>query len=103
MTGAICGGTAAMERRIRECPTEGKRRRFVVTATSLWYSPTCYCLGCGDRWSDGERGSRPFARGWRQEAIAEAKRKWDAAPDYPNLTAFVMQELAAEQALMDAR
>ena len=96
MTGAICGGTGAMERRIRLCPTENRRRRFIVSATSLWYSPTWQCLGCGDRWSDGERGYRPFARGWRDRAIAEARRKWAEAPAYPRLRDFVRQELAAE-------
>lgn len=31
------------------------------------------CLGCGDMWTDGEMHDRPFARGWRQENIKDAK------------------------------
>ena len=76
--GAICnGGEAFKSRRIQFCPTEGKRRRFYVRFQH-WYGAAWYCLGCGDRWQDGERGERPFMRGWRAEAIARAKRGWDS-------------------------
>ena len=73
----ICTGGPTFEtRRIRLCPTEGVRRRFYVREQH-WYGSEWNCLGCGDRWADGERGERPFMRGWRQEAIARAKRGWD--------------------------
>ena len=74
--GAICdGGLAFEERRIRLCPTENRRRRFYVRS-QVWYGAEWTCLGCGDRWADGERGYRPFERGWRVKAIADAKRRW---------------------------
>jgi hypothetical protein len=75
--GAICNGGVAFEaRRIRFCPTEGKRRRF-YSRFQHWYGWESYCLGCGDRWQDGEMGERPFARAWRKEAIARHKAWWD--------------------------
>jgi hypothetical protein len=77
MSGAICNGGPTFEtRRIQVCPTEGRRRRFYVRFQH-WYGSEWYCLGCGDRWQDGERGARPFARGWRQEAIRRAREGWD--------------------------
>jgi hypothetical protein len=83
MSGSICGGVAFEWRRIGMCWTEGKRRRFYVSQSSLWYSPTWVCLGCGDSWSDGERGERPFYRNWRADAIAKAKRDWAAVSRTP--------------------
>lgn len=76
MTEAICGGVAYEWRRIDMCPTEGRRRRVYGWTSSLWYAPRWTCLGCGDSWSDGEMAPRPFARGWRQRAIAEARESW---------------------------
>lgn len=66
-------------RRIRFCPIEGRRRRMYGWFQH-WYGWTVTCLGCGDRWQDGELGARPFKRGWRREAIAAAKKAWAAAP-----------------------
>ena len=77
--GAICGGVIFEWRRVQFCPTENKRRRFYGSTSSLWYAAEWTCLGCGDRWSDGERGSRPFMRGWRKEAIARARERWKNA------------------------
>ena len=75
--GAICNGGVAFEaRRIRYCPTEDKRRRS-YERFQHWYGWESTCLGCGDRWQDGEMGSRPFMRGWRKDAIARAKGHWD--------------------------
>lgn len=76
--GAICGGYDLLERRIRDCPTEGAPRRM-VGSFAAWYGWTIYCTGCGDRWMDGERGERPFARGWRQESIRHAQRLYALA------------------------
>jgi hypothetical protein len=78
MSGAICGGYDADFRRVQFCPTEQRRRRLYCTFAG-WYGVTWYCLGCGDCWQDGERGSRPFERGWRAKAIARAKSGWRAA------------------------
>lgn len=78
MSGAICGGYHVLERRIRVCPTENARRRM-VGGFAPWYGWTVYCLGCGDRWQDGERGERPFARGWRKAAIRHAEEMYARA------------------------
>jgi hypothetical protein len=75
MDGVICGGYAFDARRVLFCPTEGRRRRFYASFAH-YYGWTYTCLGCGDRWMDGERGSRPFARGWRVQAIRRAKERW---------------------------
>lgn len=65
-------------RRIMRCPTCERRRRFAAW-DALWYGPTWACLGCGDRFGDGERLERPFARGWRQESKQRARETWDQA------------------------
>lgn len=79
--GYVCGviRNRPARRRVLACPTEGVRRRMVQVFGGAWYSDRVTCLGCGDSWSDGERGYRPFARGWRQKAKAEARAYWDAA------------------------
>lgn len=76
--GAICGGYGVLQRTIRECPTEGVPARM-VDAFAPWYGWTNYCTGCGDRWQDGERAERPFARGWRKEWIATAEAMYSHA------------------------
>jgi hypothetical protein len=58
-------------RRIK-CPNCGKRRMLMQTFD--WYDPRFSCLNCGDEWSGGERMERPFARGWRERAVADLKR-----------------------------
>lgn len=74
---AICGvGPALVRRRVVQCPTERRRRRMVQVYGGLYYSDHLICLGCGDQWSDGERGERPFARGWREKASRHALTLW---------------------------
>ncbi len=78
--GYLCGaGPHLAKRRIITCPTEGRRRRAVQVFGGAWYSDRLTCLGCGDSWSDGERGVRPFARGWRAESIRRARKDWGRA------------------------
>jgi hypothetical protein len=60
-----------------DCPCCGKWTR-VMQFFYEWYGASCTCLRCGDRWSDGERLERPFARGWRAKSIADAKKHWRA-------------------------
>lgn len=55
------------------------KRRCVEVFGGIWYPSTFYCVFCGDGWGDGETLARPFARGWRQKAIARAKRYWREA------------------------
>ena len=75
----VCGGAAYYQRRIMHCPVCERRRRFVFAwSWSPYYAPIATCCGCGDSWSDGDRHQRPFKRGWRQEAIASAKERWNA-------------------------
>lgn len=74
----VCGdfGQGRVERKRLACPTCKQRRSFLrVYSTSMFYGATDTCLGCGDSWSDGELRERPFARGWRQRAVAAAKAK----------------------------
>lgn len=72
----ICFSRKDMEsRRIQFCPTCKKRRRFYGWFQE-WYGWEITCLGCGDRWQDGELAERPFRPRWRQENIAEAKKCW---------------------------
>lgn len=85
----VCGdfGAGKPSRVMQRCPTCKKRRAFLrVTPTSLWYGPCDTCLTCGDSWSEGERRPRPFARGWRANAVAKAKQRLSecaAAPKEP--------------------
>lgn len=76
----ICTSTAiASIRRVMRCPTCEQRRRMIIEDFA-WYGFEASCCACGDRWDEfGERAQRPFLRGWRAKAIAEAKAKW-AAP-----------------------
>lgn len=53
---------------VNHCPTCDRPRRMLVSFAE-WYGATLHCSGCGDDWSDGYRGERPFARGWRRKAI----------------------------------
>jgi hypothetical protein len=94
--GAICNGGEAFEtRRIHFCPTEGRLRRFYVRYQH-YYGAEWYCLGCGDRWCDDERGERPFMRGWRADAIKHAKKGWDG------VTVKASERNAAFRAFMEA-
>lgn len=80
----VCGGAVAYRRRILWCPICERRRRFVVAYdASPYYAPSLTCCGCGDSWSDGELGYRPFARGWRKAAIRKAKARWQSATAGP--------------------
>jgi predicted RNA-binding Zn-ribbon protein involved in translation (DUF1610 family) len=58
------------------CPTCERRRRMWME-NCAWYGPHWTCLSCGDSWQDGERLMRPFARGWRQQSIAAARRRME--------------------------
>lgn len=63
----------------KKCPTCSAARRYVAYLEE-WHGITETCLGCGDRWQNGERCPRPFERGWRQKAIAKAKKEWPRLP-----------------------
>lgn len=57
-----------------------RRHRFVERWDGAWYGTTDYG-SCGDRWQDGELGSRPFRPGWRKEAQDRFRAMWEnAAP-----------------------
>ena len=57
------------------CTTCQARRRQLCTLEA-WYGVYRTCLTCGERWGDGERLERPFARGWRQDSVRRAKELW---------------------------
>jgi|SRR5690349_24556928 len=48
-----------------------------------YYGPDSTCTVCGDSWADGYLRGRPFRRGWRLEAIAEAVALWELACECP--------------------
>lgn len=82
----VCGpdNTTLRKRYLRcpmcECTTE------TVTRDDGWYGRVVMCCRCGDSWSDGELHERPFARGWRQRAIAKHRSLWDLATHGPDPT-----------------
>jgi hypothetical protein len=76
----------------------------MVWRFELWYAPTIYCCRCGDSW-DAEEGrhERPFARGWRRDAVRCARQLWDQATYGPPPTVEQMDpewfaEVEARQA-----
>ena len=73
----VCGSPVGVVRRkYLDCPVCERRTRFVIRFGGAWYGSTGTCCRCGDSWQDGEQGERPFARGWRKEAIAIAQQEW---------------------------
>ncbi|WP_405019580.1 hypothetical protein OHV05_24590 [Kitasatospora sp. NBC_00070] len=78
MSAIICSPAEYLLRRVANCPTCQRRRRF-SGRYAVWYGATWSCCGCGDTWTDGERHRRPFRRGWRPKAISQAKSTWDQA------------------------
>lgn len=86
----------AVKKARHHCPNCKKRRTFVMWFED-WYGWTAVCLGCGDRWQDGEMCPRPYFCGpWRQEAIRHAKEQWKvlsgtipAMPPRPNVVAEI--------------
>ncbi len=95
-TVVICGGTVAACRRVLRCPSCQCRRRFVQSHAGLYYDDIFTCLGCGDTWSGGERGERPFRRGWRREALTRARRSWAGAMTRKDFRAFVHEEITTK-------
>jgi hypothetical protein len=59
---------------VNACPTCERPRRM-LGAHAEWYGTTWTCVGCGDRWQDGERLERPFCQGWRRQNIEHARRR----------------------------
>lgn len=51
-----------------------EKSRFFVVASQEWYGRIGTCLKCGEQFGDDEWLARPFARGWRKENIANAKK-----------------------------
>lgn len=55
---------SVIERKVelQRCPTCKKDQAFFIEVLA-WYGSDATCLGCGERWNDGEMCPRPFARG----------------------------------------
>ncbi len=100
MTAVICRTGTFPRRQVAHCPTCKQRRRF-AGYDAAWYGTRWTCCGCGDSWGDGEMLPRPFARGWRAEAIARAKRIWAEAAGLTRADhrAWLQAELDASKAL----
>jgi len=75
----LCGSGGFPLRRIAVCPNCKQRRRFAGLDSGPYYGAVWTCCACGDSWSDGERLERPFQRGWRVKAIADARDVWARA------------------------
>jgi hypothetical protein len=78
--GVICSGPRDVVRRyVMRCWNCQTNRRVVSVWQGVFYGSIQYCCHCGDGWGGGERLERPFMRGWRQKAIAQARKYWDEA------------------------
>jgi hypothetical protein len=75
----VCSPDTFTFRTVTTCPCCGRRRRIVGVDHGLWYGVTWTCCGCGDSWSGGERLERPSRRGWRSQAVDDARRRWAKA------------------------
>lgn len=78
-----------------ECMTE------MVERHEAWYGTSTYCCKCGDRWSDGELGPRPFRRGWRREAVQRHREMWDRATFGPPPDLLDLYPELGEQDVVD--
>lgn len=76
------GGGIWPIRELFTCPVcKVENARIVINHFgNPYYGPKVTCAECGDSWSDGELMERPFRRGWRKEAQAQALADWNAAP-----------------------
>ena len=63
------------EKRRLQCPTCKARRTFYCFLQA-WYGWDLTCIGCGERWQDGERMPRPFEPRWRERSIQSARDRW---------------------------
>lgn len=63
--------------KIEDAPT------VVNWSSNPYYGADSTCTVCGDSWADGYLQERPFRRGWRLAAIAEAIALWEAACECP--------------------
>jgi hypothetical protein len=73
--GCICGSEVVMTKAaVMPCPNCGSDQEFWCEY-HMWYGWYKTCLGCGERWGDGERLERPFMPKWRQKSIEEAKKR----------------------------
>lgn len=74
----VCRPGGVLRRSYSRCPT-CERITEQVTRYEVWYDPQTWCTRCGDSWAGGELVARPFARGWRRDAVRWARALWDAA------------------------
>lgn len=79
MIGFVCGAVRdCIGLETVYCPTcQGERGALLEHFERYGWEITC--LACGDSWMDGELRERPFERGWRAKAIAEATKKIEIA------------------------
>ena len=95
---SVCSGGGIAIRTVRRCPTCKQRRRF-TGSDEAWYGITITCCACGDSWSSGELLMRPRVRGWRKDAAAKARTRWDRAVRVgsPEHRQFIRAEIGFEQ------
>lgn len=72
-----------------------KTQAWHLMTFAEWHGWMRHCLRCGDAWSNEtetgefERLQRPFAKGWRKDAVARLKKK---AEGVPRMTATEMHK-----------
>ena len=92
----VCRPETFWLRRIRQCPTCHRRRRFVAF-DQLWYGPTWTCCRCGDAWTADGRLPRPFKPRWRRESATWAREHWSlASGDRAEHMAWLAAQIAEE-------
>jgi ribosomal protein L37AE/L43A len=91
----LCSPAVLYVRAIRTCPACRHRGRW-AGFEQIWYGITWTCLHCGDRFADGTRMERPFARGWRQESIRRGEAMWNQAVAWrgPTAKAWLAEQLS---------
>lgn len=67
-----------LRKEIRRCPV-CECKTEMVARYEAYYDTTVHCCKCGDSWQGGELLERPFARGWRKQAVKAHRRMWDRA------------------------
>ncbi len=92
----ICRPSTFYWRSIRYCPTEGRKRRFVM-AEAVWYGTAAMCCGCGDKWDlKFGRFQRPFGRQWRRKAIKKHRELWKQARTKREAWDWIKDQLGSE-------
>lgn len=74
----ICSPTAwGRSRRVMRCPSERRRRRFVLIDNG-WYGVDFLCCGCGNKWNEGFKYRKTKKQ--REKDAARYREMWKLEP-----------------------